>query len=460
MPPDDDADRAFPDHHAPIAWERHGVNTIRPVVVLAQGFTGHGIARSLGRLGVPVYGVHARPRSPVAWSRYWRDNWRWDFAAQPVDASVDRLLRLARAIGSRPVLLPTDDTTCLVVADQADALRDAFLFPDQPAGLADTLSSKQGMHVMCKQHGVPTPETVFPRCRNDVLAFLSVATFPVVVKGIDGAALQRRAGARVAIVNDAQTLLERYDAWETPDSPNLMLQEHIPGPSESVWMFNGYFDRDSHCRFGLTGHKIRQYPAYVGVTSLGVCAANDAVARQTIDFMRAIGYRGILDIGYKFDQRSGEYKLLDVNPRIGTTFRLFVDTAGMDVARALYLDLTGQPIPAGRPREGRRWINEAFDIVSAPRYWRDGASSLGHWARSYRGVEEASWFAWDDPIPLGMVGLASLGRVAAASGRALARRRATPARHIRRLVARERPRRSSEPPRPASSGKRAPPPTR
>ena len=68
--------------------------------------------------------------------------------------------------------------------------------------------------------------------------------------------------------------------------------------------------------------------------------------------MKAIGYQGILDIGYRYDRRDGQYKVLDVNPRIGCTFRLFAATNGMDVARALYLDMTGQ---TGASRPGCRW---------------------------------------------------------------------------------------------------------
>lgn len=49
--------------------------------------------------------------------------------------------------------------------------------------------------------------------------------------------------------------------------------------------------------------------------------SNEEVAQQTREFMGAIGFRRIVDIGYKYDGRSAQYKLLDVNPRIGTTFR-------------------------------------------------------------------------------------------------------------------------------------------
>ena len=78
--------------------EKNRLDTSVPVVVIAPGYHGHSIARSLGRLGVPVYGVHADARSPAARSRYWRKNFVWDTTkASPADL-VDWLLQLGRKI--------------------------------------------------------------------------------------------------------------------------------------------------------------------------------------------------------------------------------------------------------------------------------------------------------------------------------------------------------------------------
>lgn len=384
------------------------LNTSVPVVVLAPGYHGHGIARSLGRLGVPVYGVHADRRSPAASSRHWRKNFIWNIARSSPEQSVDWLLQLGRKIGSRPLLISTDDDSCLFVADHADTLKEQFRFPNQPTGLARALSSKEHMYYLCKKHTIPVAETIFPQSRSDVVEFLKHATFPVMLKGIDTLALRRRTGVKMVRVEDAETLLRCYDEMETPEAPNLMLQEYLHGGSKTVWMFDGYFDNESECLFGLTGQMIRQYPPYVGVTSLGVCRTNEAVTRQTKAFMKAICYRGPLDIGYKYDDRTGQYKTIDVNPRIGTTFRLLVDTLGMDVARALYQDLTGQPVVTGEPHEGRKWVVENFDLASSPRYCRDDRLGIRGWMRSYRGVEETSWFAWDDPAPFMVMGWRSL----------------------------------------------------
>ncbi len=298
----------------------------------------------------------------------------------------------------RAILIAVDDASSVFVDEHAGALEADFLLPCQPEGLARALSSKRGMYELCRRHEIPTPLSVFPQSQADVLEHADRASFPIVAKCINAG--DAPAGSpRVAIAESREELLEAYRSMETPYTHNVMLQEYIPGTPETVWMFNGYFDEQSECRVGFTGKKIRQSPPYTGATTLGVCLANETVQATTVRFMKAIGYRGILDIGYRYDARDGQYKLLDVNPRIGGTFRLFVGDDGADVLRALYLDLTGQEAPTSRPREGRRWIVEPLDVASSLVYLRRGDLTGGAWVRSSEGVREAAWFAADDPLP-------------------------------------------------------------
>ena len=168
--------------------------------------------------------------------------------------------------------------------------------------------------------------------------------------------------------------------------PSLMIQEYIPGKDDSVWMFNGYFDEHSECLFGITGKKIHQTPVYTGMTALGVCLPNPAIESATKALVKAVGYKGILDIGYRYDARDSSYKLLDANPSLGATFRLFVADNGMDVARAQYLHFTGQPMPASNMREGRKWIVEDADLISCIQYFRDGALTISDWLCGYAGI--------------------------------------------------------------------------
>src|SRR6202035_292533 len=158
-----------------------------------------------------------------------------------------------------------------------------------------------------------------------------------------------------SIIRSAADLDEAYRAFER-ENAGLMLQEYIPGGPGQDWFFHGYCGADSACRPAFTGVKDRSYPAHAGLTSLGHSARNIPLRDQVTSLLSELSYRGITDLDLRFDRRDGQYKLLDFNPRLGAQFRLFQTTAGVDVATAAYLDLTGAAIPEGAPVAGRRFV--------------------------------------------------------------------------------------------------------
>jgi len=377
------------------------MDTSTSVLVLRSAHHGGlGVTRSLGRLGVAVYVVDSDPWTASFFSKYCRRRFVWDLDRASAEDSVEYLNTIGRRLGPRTILLPTADATALFLAANADALQEWFLFPHLSLHLAQSLYSKKEMYFLAKSVGVATPNTFFPASRQDAFTFAEKARFPIMLKAIEDRQAKNQASRKKVIVSGKQELLDHYDVMEDPRHPNLMLQEFIPGGEDANWMFNGYFDENSDCLFGLAGKKIRQYRPYAGVTSLGVCQPNATVAETTKEFMKAIHYRGALDIGYRYDARDGLYKVFDVNPRIGCTFRLFVSDNGMDVARAMYQHLTGQPVVAGQGLPGRKWMVEDIDLASSFFYWRDGKLMATEWLRSFRGLQESAFFALDDLRPM------------------------------------------------------------
>ena len=358
-----------------------------------------GIARSLGRLGIDVYGIDRDIDQAPFRSKYFVDAFEWDLDERPAQETVDFLCERARATGQRPLLIPTSDEMAVMVAKNADALSECFVFARQDATLIEKLVSKRDNFELAKTAGIPVPDTVFPLSVGDVEKFAENTAYPVMVKGISGSKLFARTGRKMEFAHSKDDLLRLYAQMEDPRDPNIMLQEYIPGGDDTIWMFDGYFDQTGACRFGITGRKLRQTPPHMGSTSLGICEHNETVFQLTTDFMSAIGYTGILDIGFRYDARDGQYKLLDPNPRIGSTFRLFLGTNGMDTARYLYMDVTGQTLPESKAREGRKWVVEGADLRAFAVYRREGSLTFWQWLRSFRGVEEAVWFAIDDLRP-------------------------------------------------------------
>ena len=382
-----------------------------PAVVLKfdQNMLHHGslgVIRSLGRLGVPVYGVHEGAWAPAASSRYLSGRFFWQPHPDDPQRTLSGLLDLASRIGRRAVLYATDDAGAIFLAEHGDVLRDAFAFPRPPADLPRQLAGKYSMFQLCRELGVPTPQAILAWSPGEAAGFAAQAGFPLIAKLTTpwrGGGTASGPPLRSTTIVRTPHELREICARALEASTGLMLQEYIPPAPGQDWFFHGYVDQAGRCAPAFTGVKDRSYPAYAGLTSLGRSVPNSRVAGQVTAMAAAIGFRGLVDLDLRFDPRDAQYKLLDFNPRLGAQFRLFTTGTGLDVARAAYLDLTGQPAEAGEMTRGRRFLVENYDPLGAVGYWRRGELGLRSWVASLRRVDEVAWLARDDLRPFGLM---------------------------------------------------------
>jgi len=374
-----------------------------PVLVLKIGrYAVHhgtlGIIRSLGKLGVPVYAAVEDHFAPAATSRYLTKAFAWDTGDRDAERLLARVTKIGERLGRPTILIPTDDSAAAFIAEHTQTLAKWFLFPRVPEELPRRLSNKRELHFLCRNFAIPCPTNVFPRSAEDVHSFIERARFPVVVKAAESQRLP--AGAcSVSVARNPKELLALYQQTESPDSPNLIFQDYIPDSCAEDWIFHGYCNPQTGCLVAFTGKKLRSYPASAGPTTLGVSVRNEPLVLQTARFLNDIGYAGIIDIDYRLDKRSGEYLLLDFNPRIGANFRMFEDGAGVDVVRALHLDLTGRSVRGLPVVENRVFIVEPFDLLASLSYVLRGGLTVRGWWQSLKGNREMAWFNGHDPLP-------------------------------------------------------------
>lgn len=378
---------------------RHLPDRSTPVLVLrSAAHGGLAITRSLGSWGVPVYTVESNPLTPAFYSRYSRGKFLWNVEQYPADESVSFLRSISQTLGRGALLFPTGDQAAIFLAENADALSPFFKFSRQSPLIVKALCSKKDLYWRARKSGVPMPETLFPLTRTEVACLARSLTYPVLLKGIDGDRMFKKSRKRMVIISRWDELLRAYDHINDP--PNVMVQNYIPGPEDNCWIFHAYFNAKSECLATFTGKKMRQCRAYAGATSLGICVKNTVIEDMLIPFLRDMAYSGLVDVCLRYDPKDGLYKVLDVNPRIGANFRLFVSASGFDLARAYYLDMTGQPCNCEPIREQRKWMVEDFDLVSSLRYWWDGSLGLREWVSSLRGVDEFGYLSVSDPLPM------------------------------------------------------------
>lgn len=394
----------FGDHSTTEPIRQHRFDSATPAVVLKMDpnplhHGGLGVIRGLGRHGIPVFAICEDPLSPAGHSRYLHGRWQWRPDRETRAGVLEGLSRLARHLGKPTVVLPTDDAGAILLAENASKLPVSMVFSRPPPRLVRGLAGKESLYRLCADYGVPVPHTERVHDEAQARSFARKVGYPLVAKLAEPWVV--RSGRRVPSTSIVRSAGELADLIRTARS--LVLQELLPAhPCGSDWFVHAYCGESGPGPVYI-GFKERSYPAYAGLTSYGWWAANDELEREATRFLARSGYRGIVDMDWRFDPRDDRYKLLDCNPRLGAQFRLFHDRAGLDVAVAAYLDLTGQPVPAAVGEQGRRFVVENYDPPAALSYWRGGALAAREWLSSMRAADEAAWFARDDLAPFGLM---------------------------------------------------------
>ncbi|MBE8477775.1 carboxylate--amine ligase [Streptomyces justiciae] len=358
---------------------------------------GVGAIRSLGRLGVPMYAITEDRYTPAAASRYLEKAFVWPTTGtEEPGRLVEGLLRIGRRIGRPAVLVPTDEEAAVLIAEHRVELGARFLVPPVERGLPRRLASKQGLHELCVEHGIPSPTAAFPQSYDDIVAFADKARFPVVAKNREAFVRRTRPAVNgTTRIGTREGLLALARDWG--EQPAVILQEYLPREEAEDWIVHAYFDADSTPLAMFTGVKVRSWPPHAGMTANAYVVDNPELADLAARFIKQIGFTGIIDLDLRFDRRDGLYKLLDFNPRMGAQFRLFENESGVDVVRAMHLDLTGRSVPEGEQRAGHRYIVENIDLPALLAYRRSGYTTP-HAPGRASGTELA-WFAGDDPLP-------------------------------------------------------------
>jgi D-aspartate ligase len=357
-----------------------------------------GIIRSLGRVRIPVFAVQRDSFIPSGASRYLAGKFLWRTDAHDPGRFLEGMARIGKILDRPTILVPADDLSAILIAEHADELAPWFIFARPPATLPRTLANKRSLYELCHRLGIACPDTVFPDSREELLDLTVHMQFPLVVKATEPWLLPKSIKS-TAIVSSRQELIDYYDNfWRQAPPTTLMIQKMIRAENSEDWFVHGYCDQHSNPSAIFTGTKLRSYPAFAGPTTLGRAVRNDALRQEAIKLFSAIGYRGIMDLDFRLDGRDGRYNLLDFNPRIGAQFRLFEDRNGIDVVRALHLDLTGRGVCSG-PQVERAFIVEIQDLMASFSYYRSGDLKITEWLLSLRGVAEGAWCASDDLSP-------------------------------------------------------------
>jgi len=346
--------------------------SLPPAVVLNMHETGLGIARSLGRRGVRVIGAGADSRAPGTGTRYAEIRTAPDSLTEP-DALVAFLEALGAELGERAVLFPTNDADLAFIDKYRDRLRRHFTLGVPESELLHAITDKARLCAMAREHGLSAPVTRYVASLADLDARATELVYPAVIKPVDtttwrSAEFRDRVGVR--------------KGWRVPDhaacraayariaevAPAALIQEWINGPENGYRVVGAAMAADGTALGAFTARKRLQYPPGVGLGCLYEAQPDDALMARTLAFLRAIGFAGVCEAEFKPDTRTGEPRLIEINPRHWDQHALGA-ALGVDLPWLDYRARIGLPPQAFQGAQGHgvwlRWSGIAGSLKEA-----------------------------------------------------------------------------------------------
>jgi D-aspartate ligase len=365
-------------------------------LVVGGDHPGLGVARSLGRRGIPVY-VLEDQQSISSFSRYANKVIRVEDLLDE-RKTVDSVLEVGRKFGLQGwVLFPTRDETVAAFSRYRSELTDFFRVTTPEWETVKWAWDKKNTYDLAVKLKIPVPQTWNPRTPAELSALqdrLPLAIKPAIKENFFYATKAK--AWRANTIEELHHYFEKAGRQIKPEE--IMVQEIIPGDGRRQFSYCAFY-RDGKVHSSMVARRGRQHPREFGRAATYVESIELPEIEELSDrFLKAINYYGLVEVEYKQDPRDGLYKLLDVNAR-AWGFHSLGAAAGVDFPYLLYADQTGQPIEPSRGKAGVGWLRLVTDVPTVLSDLVHGQFELGSYWKSLRSTRVESVFSPEDPLP-------------------------------------------------------------
>lgn len=365
-------------------------------LVIGGEHPGLGIARSLGRRGIPVYVIDDQ-YSVSTFSRYVKRCIRVD-ELRDERRTVATLLEIGKRHGLKDwVIFPTRDETVAACSLNREELGDFFRVTTPAWDTVRWAWNKKNTYEMADRLGIACPQTFVPQCPEDLVALYP--RLPLAVKPAIKENFFYATGAKAWRAETPEQLQKIFArARGAVGTEDILVQEIIPGDGNCQFSYCAYF-RDGKAVGTLLAQRKRQHPREFGRAATYVESIElPEIEETSVRFLSEIGYNGLVEIEYKLDPRDGKFKLLDANARTWG-FHALGRAAGVDFPYLQYADSLGMPIAPCRGRPGVGWLRCVTDLHTAATDLVQGHLGIGAYFESLRRTRTESVFCASDPLP-------------------------------------------------------------
>ncbi|ELY56416.1 carboxylate--amine ligase [Natronococcus jeotgali] len=368
-------------------------------IVFNCAYNGLSIIQELGRRGVDVHALDSF-RNIGTTSTYAT----YHSCPNPTmdeEGFIEYLLEIAPEFDDTPVLIPTNDHWAAAVARHRERLEQHYHPCVADAQTVELLLNKDSFGEWGVEQGHPVPRS----WEGNNIDEIPDDAFPVAAKPSDATGVpDMMFDSKVALlynklfgsengkelskaekntiealseirlkVLESRSELNQFAAEYSEVLEHFVVQEYVRGMSDQMYTV-GVYANEGEIKGLFTGRKVRGYPPDVGDCKVGQA---ESVPDHLIDTAESIcaelNYHGIAEFEFKRDEKTGEYYLIEINPRswswIGITPACGVSLPWMayaDLAEIEQIEFTRSSVEDGTVI----WAKVFEDVLNSLYFYR------------------------------------------------------------------------------------------
>jgi predicted ATP-grasp superfamily ATP-dependent carboligase len=369
---------------------------MKPAIVLGMKINGLGILRNLGKQGIEVYGID-KENGIAFCSKYCRKKYVFPDPVAYPEECLTQFIKLGKNLVDKAILLPTNDPYVAFISKYRAELSDYFLFNIPKSSIIESILDKWQQYQLATNLGIPVPKTISPSNIDELKEGL--ISYPAVIKGRDTTKWYHAFNNKGLNASCYNELLE-YFKQALDRNIEVIIQEMIIGSNKNYYGISGYYSKEKELLAIWATQRARQFPIDIGDGTYIITVHNPKLIALGRKILEGTGYTGAVNIQYKYDERDGQYKQIELNPRFGMATTLMA-YAGVNVPYINYLDCTGEKVtPSLDYKENISWCNINRDVRS---FWdnrKRGDISFIEWIKSIFSINCHPYYARDDFKPL------------------------------------------------------------
>ncbi|MCD8410902.1 hypothetical protein [Tenacibaculum finnmarkense] len=292
-----------------------------------------------------------------------------DKTSESLKKNIFKLLEICDYI----VIFPTDDLQLENLHKIFNEIKDKCFVPFNYNNIISSLD-KDIQYKFCEEFKIPYPKSIVIEKNGDLIK-VEKMMFPVLIKP------NKRKDATTEVfrslflnnVTDFENNKEKL-LFFLSEGIVFLVSEFIPGDDTHIYSYVGYRNKDGKILNEWIGKKLNQYPDKFGVFSSGSNQAPKIIQEQGAKLLNSMNLMGICQPEFKYDNRDGKYKLMEINLR-SMMWNRVGNLLGVNIQYTQFLDATNQKNQKQSQKEDIKihfvyLKHEVLNLIFRKKYWK------------------------------------------------------------------------------------------